>query len=301
VTVITSIGYDHTQILGSTLPLIAAEKAGIIKRQVPVVEGQLPAEASAVVAARAELQQAPRFVCGLDFTWATESPAAPGTRTQTIRVLTPHNTLEKLHLPLLGRHQAHNASLAVMACEVLQQNGWPQITPASITAGLRQTHWPLRFEIFDGRPPIILDAAHNPDSIHAVCQLLRESEWQSLEGTLIFGVSADKDSDAMLHQALPAFRHVVLTRFTCNPRSVPPETLLAAASQRCAELPQPPGLHVAETPEAALSLAATIADSNGYVLATGSIFLAAEVRGLLLTARPPEIHVPPPPTQEQSA
>jgi dihydrofolate synthase/folylpolyglutamate synthase len=298
VTVITSIGFDHTQILGNTLSLIAGEKAGIIKPQVPVVEGMLPAEASAVVASRAEQLQAPRFVCGQDLTWISETPHIPGDRSQTIQIRTPQNTFPQLQLPLLGKHQAHNASLAVMACEVLQQNGWPQISPAAIKNGLRLTQWPLRFEIFAGTPPVILDAAHNPDSMSAVCQLLRETEWQNLDGTLIFAVAADKDADAMLLRALPQFRDVVLTRFNCNPRSVPPEVLLPAARQLCRQLPQPPRLHVTETPEAAYSLATSLAAKTGYVLATGSIFLAAEIRGILLTARPLETHAPPMPPAE---
>ena len=251
VTVITSIGYDHMQILGNTLPLIAAEKAGIIKLHVPVVEGSLPAEASAVVAAQAEGASAPRFVCGRDFAWTVESQHTSGSREQTIRVQTPHNNFTQLRLPLLGRHQAHNASLAVMACEVLQKAGWSQITPAAMAHGLQHTCWPLRFEIFDGQPPIILDAAHNPDSIDAVCLLLQESEWRTLPGTLVFAVSADKDAESMLQRALPNFRHVVLTRFTCNPRSVPPETRLAAAPRRCQELPNAPSRDRADTPAGA--------------------------------------------------
>jgi len=183
-----------------------------------------------------------------------------------------------------------------MACELLQQSGWRQITEATIASVLQHTRWPLRFEIFDGQPPIILDAAHNPDSINAVCVLLQESEWRTQPGTLIFAVSADKDAESMLQRALPDFRHVVLTRFTCNPRSVPPETLLAAAARLCNELPNAPALHIAETPAEAVSLANSLAHNTGYVLATGSIFLAAEVRGLLLTDRPPGIHVPSPVT-----
>jgi dihydrofolate synthase/folylpolyglutamate synthase len=299
VTVITSIGFDHMQILGNTLSLIAGEKAGIIKPQVPVVEGVLPAEASAVVASRSEHLQASRVVCGLDFTWAAETPHTPGDRSQTIRIRTPRNTFTQLQIPLLGKHQAQNASLAVMACEILQQNGWPQISSAAITNGLRLTRWPLRFEIFAGSPPVILDAAHNPDSISAVCQLLQETEWQDLDGTLIFAVAADKDAETMLRRALPQFSHVVLTRFTCNPRSVAPEALLPAARQLCDQLPNPPQLHVTETPEAAFSLATALAADSGYVLATGSIFLAAEIRGILLRARPLETHAPPQPPQEQ--
>jgi len=295
VTVITSIGFDHMQILGNTLSLIAGEKAGIIKPQVPVVEGVLPAEASAVVAARSEQLQATRVVCGQDFYWGAETPHSPGDRSQTIQIRTPQNTFSQLQLPLLGKHQAHNASLAVMACEILQQNGWPQISPAAISSGLRLTDWPLRFEIFSGSPPIILDAAHNPDSMSAVCQLLQETEWQDLNGTLIFAVAADKDADEMLRRALPQFRHVVLTRFTCNPRSVAPELLMPAARQLCEQLATPPRLHVAETPEAAFSLATALAADSGYVIAAGSIFLAAEIRRILLTARPLETHAPPAP------
>jgi dihydrofolate synthase/folylpolyglutamate synthase len=281
VTIITSIGFDHMQILGNTLPLIAFEKAGIIKSGVPVVQGQLPAEADAVMADRAALLQSPRFICGHDFTWAEERPMEPGERTQHLRVITPRASFDNLEIPLLGSHQAHNASLAVMACELLQTAGWPQLTPTAITSGLRQTNWPLRFEVFDSQPAIILDAAHNPDSIAAVCRVLKQAEWKALESVLVFAVSADKDADSMLRLALPEFRHVVLTRFVANPRSVPPDTLLQNAQEFCRSLPSPPAIHLAEDPYAALQLAQRLAPKNGYILVTGSLFLAAEVRGLL--------------------
>jgi dihydrofolate synthase/folylpolyglutamate synthase len=281
------------QILGNTLPLIAAEKAGIIKQQVPVVEGQLPAEAAAVMAARSQLLEAPRFVCGRDFTWSANAAVPPGARSQAFRLLTPRSSFEHLEIPLLGRHQTHNASLAVMTCEVLQQLGWPQITQSTISAGLRHTHWPLRFEILEGCPTIILDAAHNPDSINAVCQLLHEAEWRERAGTLIFAVSADKDAEAMLRCVLPEFHRIVFTRFTCNPRSLPPDSLLATAQSLCSELAVSPALHTADTPAAAVSLAKSLAAETGYVLATGSIFLAAEIRGLLLRDHPLGTHAPP--------
>ncbi|MEY3458436.1 MAG: Folylpolyglutamate synthase, partial [Planctomycetota bacterium] len=188
VTVITSIGFDHMQILGNTLPLIAFEKAGIIKHQVPVVQGQLPAEAAAVMADQATRLQAPRFVCGQDFAWASERPHMPGERTQHLRVITPQASFENLEIPLLGAHQTHNASLAVMACALLQTSGWPQITPTAIASGLRQTNWPLRFEVLEGHPAIILDAAHNPDSIAAVCHVLKQAEWNTRENVLVFAV-----------------------------------------------------------------------------------------------------------------
>ncbi|MGV2336014.1 MAG UNVERIFIED_CONTAM: bifunctional folylpolyglutamate synthase/dihydrofolate synthase [Planctomycetaceae bacterium] len=297
VTVITSIGFDHMQILGNTLSLIAGEKAGIIKPQVPVVEGMLPAEASAVVASRAEQLQAPRFVCGQDFTWISETPHIPGDRSQIIQIRTPQNAFPQLQLPLLGKHQAHNASLAVMACEVLQQNGWPQISPAAIKNGLRLTRWPLRFEIFAGTPPVILDAAHNPDSMSAVCQLLRETEWRDLDGTLIFAVAADKDADAMLLRPATVPRCGADAIQLQSPQRAA-RSFAAGCSSAVQAVTATPRLHVTETPEAAFSLASSLAAKTGYVLATGSIFLAAEIRGILLTARPLETHAPPMPPAE---
>lgn len=281
VTVITSIGFDHMQILGNTLTLIASEKAGIIKRNVPLVEGQLPDEAAAVMAQKATELAAPRFLCGREFTWTAEQPLQHGDRSQRFRVCTPAQSFDVLEIPLLGRHQIHNASLAVMACELVRQSGWPQINPTAIASGLQQTSWPLRFEISEGRPTIILDAAHNPDSIDAVCRAVRESEWRGLEGTLIFAVSADKDSETMLRRALPEFRRIVITRFVGNPRSIPPDALLNTAQRLCRELPQPPLLHTAETPESALELALSLTPQNSYILASGSLFLAAEVRALV--------------------
>ena len=280
VTVITSIGFDHMQILGNTLPLIAAEKAGIIKRNVPLVEGQLPGEAAAVMEQRTADLAARRFVCGREFTWTAEQPQPRGDRSQRFRVFTPNHQHE-LVIPLPGRHQMHNASLAVMACELVQQSGWPQITPSAISSGLWHTSWPLRFEISEGKPPIILDAAHNPDSIDAVCKVIGEGEWRELEGTLIFAVSADKDAEAMLRRALPEFRRIVITRFVGNPRSVPPESLLNTAIELCQTLHLSPQLHTAATPEDALDLALQLTPENGYVLASGSLFLAAEVRSLV--------------------
>jgi dihydrofolate synthase/folylpolyglutamate synthase len=278
--VITSIGFDHMQILGNTLPLIAAEKAGIIKRNVPLVEGQLPGEAAAVMEQRTADLAARRFVCGREFTWTAEQPQPRGDRSQRFRVFTPNHQHE-LVIPLPGRHQMHNASLAVMACELVQQSGWPQITPSAISSGLWHTSWPLRFEISEGKPPIILDAAHNPDSIDAVCKVIGEGEWRELEGTLIFAVSADKDAEAMLRRALPEFRRIVITRFVGNPRSVPPESLLNTAIELCQTLHLSPQLHTAATPEDALDLALQLTPENGYVLASGSLFLAAEVRSLV--------------------
>lgn len=287
VTVITSIGLDHTHILGNTLQKIAFEKAGILKRGVPVVQGQLPGDADAVVEERATELGCPRFVCGRDFAWHHSSPPKRdgkperAARQQDLMILTPHRRHDGLTIPLLGVHQAHNASLAVMACELLRENGWSQIDDSAINHGLKQTHWPLRFEIFDGEPTIVLDAAHNPDSMRAVCQVLEGSEWKNRRRVLIFAASADKDVRSMMSIVLPHFDEVVLTRFLGNPRSVIVAQLREFAAEILVGNDRSPRIHGEESPGDALNKARSLTEANDMICVTGSIFLAAETRGLL--------------------
>ena len=283
VTVITSIGFDHMQILGHTLDLIAAEKAGILKPGIPVVQGQLPPAADEVVANRAAELGCRRFVCGAEFAWTDELPGdarRSQPRSQQLDFWTPAGAYRGITLPLLGRHQAHNASLAVMAAELAAVH-FPQITAHSVAAGLRETRWPLRFEILDGHPAVILDAAHNTDSLRALVQVLEHTEWKQRQRILVFAVSSDKDYHQMLQEILPHFDHVVLTRFRINPRSVPPENLASLSREFAASGLTVPPLQTSESVELALTEARQLAGHAGVVVVTGSIFLAAEARSLL--------------------
>lgn len=288
VTVITSIGFDHMAILGSTLDRIAWEKAGILKAAVPVVQGLLPAEADAVVAARAAELGCRRYVCGTDFTW-TEDEFADARhvrrRSQLLDFWTPRGACRSATLPLLGKHQAHNASLAVMAAE-LASSRWPRIDQQAIIAGLGDTRWPLRFEVLEGHPTVVLDAAHNTDSLRALAQVLTASEWRQRRRVLVFAVSSDKDYRSMLQEILPHFDQVVLTKFRINPRSVAPELLARLAAEMAAAGLHVPPLQLTESADAAVQAAKRLADQDGVVVVTGSIFLAAETRGFLTDAPP---------------
>jgi dihydrofolate synthase/folylpolyglutamate synthase len=284
VTVITSIGLDHTHILGDTLSKIAWEKAGILKAGVPVIQGQLPGDADMVVVARARDLGCRRLVCGQEFAWHVDQARGPShsrQRTQRILVLTPSQRYD-LEVPLLGEHQAHNASLAVMAAELLRDQGYPEIDAAAISSGIRATNWPLRFEIFDQQPSIVLDAAHNPDSVLAVVRVLEGAEWKNRPRVLMFAASADKDARTMLQAILPHFDDAVLTRFLGNPRSRPPEELFTLAESVASSVPGCARRHQATEPASALALARELAGADGVVCVTGSLFLAAEARGLLI-------------------
>jgi dihydrofolate synthase/folylpolyglutamate synthase len=169
-----------------------------------------------------------------------------------------------------------------MTANLLRDGGYPQITADAITEGIRTTHWPLRFEILDGHPTIVLDAAHNPDSMRAVAGVLDGAEWQGRRRILVFAASADKDAASMLSIIVPNFDEVVLTRFIGNPRSVPPEQLQALVDGLDSEPFRHTQFHQASDPPSAIAKARQLAGHDGLICVTGSLFLAAEARVHLL-------------------
>ncbi|MBL8819051.1 MAG: bifunctional folylpolyglutamate synthase/dihydrofolate synthase [Planctomyces sp.] len=296
VTVITTIGLDHTQILGNTLELIAAEKAGILKQGIPVIQGRLPSSADQVVGNRSEDLGCQRLCLGVDFlamNRRVDDLPQPGIaqvfdlKIHALDVAEPL-ILGELGIPLRGQHQIDNAALAVMVTQALK-NQWDfRITDSDVLKGLSETQWPLRFEVISGTPVTVLDAAHNPDSISALVRTLDEDSWNNRPRVIVFGSSSDKDSETMLSLLCGRCDQLVLTRYTTNPRSMAPDRLaetFARVSQTSVSKSSPTCVHVCEVPADALKLAAELAGLNGLVCVTGSLFLAAEARTLLLPFR----------------
>ena len=273
VTVITNVSLDHTSILGDTLEKIASEKAGIIKRDVPLVTGVTQPAVVAVCRKKAALLNAP--VSRLRQDLHVEIHSASRDR-QVIGVTTPWNRYEDLELPLLGVHQAENAALAVTAADLLSATD-SRITSAAIGAGVRQTSWPLRFQVIAGPPTTILDAAHNPTATHAVVRTLNDGLWPERPRVLVFGASRDKDVETMLSILLREFDHVILTQFCSSPRSCQPGSLERLA----VKISGTTDIRTAETCAAALQMAHSAANPDGLVFVTGSVFLAGECRSIL--------------------
>ncbi|MCP4175065.1 MAG: bifunctional folylpolyglutamate synthase/dihydrofolate synthase [Fuerstiella sp.] len=291
-TVITSIGLDHTHILGHTIEAIAGEKAGIIKLGVPVFSWVQQPEAVRVVTERSAALECELFLGDCDIFERVQQMVATdvgkqqcsddsGRPCQRFDVTTPLANYTDLMLPLLGEHQRRNAALAVAVLDLLSQQD-QRVTADSMAEGLASLSWPLRFEVVSTAPLIVLDAAHNPDSIEACLHTLNSQAWPAECRTLIFAVSRDKDADQMLQLVRPHFKTIILTRFETNPRSYSPQELadLLAAGQS-PETADTVTVVTAETPAEALSLARKTTGHDGPICGTGSIFLAAELRNLL--------------------
>jgi dihydrofolate synthase/folylpolyglutamate synthase len=269
VSVITSISYDHTHLLGNTLPLIAAEKAGIIKPGIPVVCAPQVEEARQVIEKVAADRGSPFIQVGKDVTYEEISHSLEG---QSLRVRFKggnHASPATLSIPFLGSHQAANAATAYAALEIYNQHGLA-VAQEAIRHGFAIAFWPGRFEIVQRNPPVVLDCAHNRDSALKLRQTLDEY-FPGKPVTLIFGASEDKDIQGMFIELLPRVKELITVK-SFHPRAIDPDKLV--------ELAAPFGrqVHCVEHIPEAMIKAMDDVDPDGLVLVTGSIFVVAEAR-----------------------
>ena len=199
---ITSLSYDHVELLGHTLSLIAFEKAGIIKPGVPVVSAPQEPEAMAVIRRVCADTGANLVVLGEAWRWENDGADLAG---QTLTVAGPAGvpTYADLRLPLLGRHQLDNATTAVAILEQLRDQG-VTIPEQALRSGLATARWPERFELLSSQPALVVDSAHNENSARKLRAAL--AEWfprpPRRQLALIFGASSDKDIAGMLESFL---------------------------------------------------------------------------------------------------
>jgi dihydrofolate synthase / folylpolyglutamate synthase len=242
VSIITSVSYDHTAILGRTLGAIATEKAGIVRRGRPaLVAEQRPAAAHAI----------------------GRVGRAIGADLHVIRPLGAH-----ADLGLTGDHQLQNAALATAAADALGIDG------SSSARGLRTTTWPARFERVRGRPAVVLDGAHNGASAEALARDLRR-ERRGRRLVLVIGINRDKDARAVLAPLVRIASAVVVTR-SASPRAFEP----AAVARVAARGTRVPVTTAPDVPSA-LAVARAAAGPDGLVCVAGSLAIAADARTAL--------------------
>lgn len=284
VSVISSLSYEHTSILGSTLGQIAREKAGIIKPGVPVVSAPQPAEALDVIRAVSQAQAAPLTLLGRDwvcqvgqqnwnhqcFDLRAVAPAA-----------LPTSELRGLEIGLLGEHQVVNAAVSAVTMQTLLAQG-VDIPPSALRDGLAHAWWPARFEFLarpnhgsGPTPTIIADGAHNAESAGHLAHLLAAQHDRQPNGqlTLLIGTSADKDVEGILRALLPVCNQLICTQ-AHHPRVLAAAELAAKARVLAPEMP----ISVVPGVGAALVHALASAQPSDIVCLTGSLFVAAEGR-----------------------
>ena len=265
VCVITSIGLDHTEILGDTIEQIAAEKAGILKPGVPVVVGAgLDSRPRGVIArAAAErgcpLVEAARVAPGDDRAGSFVARAPE----------TPWGPMSLEAPQLRGAFQAANLELALAALAVLRGRGAPIPAPA-VLRGVRETRWPGRFERCPGEPRLWWDAAHNPDGARALARAWRGKALPG-PGAIVLAVSRDKDLAAMLDplSGLLGRAPLFATR-SRSERALEPERVAAAARAAGVEARTAPDV------QSACRAALAHAGPDGLVLLAGSLFAVGE-------------------------
>jgi len=269
VSVITSLSYDHTAVLGNSLSQIAAEKAGIIKAGIPVVSAPQAEEARLVLERIAAEKQSPFTLVGRDLTF---SPLEHSLNGQRFLLRTPASgqTLE-VQTSLLGAHQMENAACALAA---LRQSGLA-VSEQQILAGFASAQWPCRFEIFRRADPLILlDSAHNEDSFRRLAQTLQDY-LPNQKVILLLGVSEDKHLAAMLHALREKIDLALLTRST-HPRALDPQQIHPLAQQSGLQT------EILVPVEAAVSRGVELARQRGLpLLSAGSMFVTAAVKEIL--------------------
>jgi dihydrofolate synthase/folylpolyglutamate synthase len=277
VSVITNIGFDHTAYLGNTLTAIAREKAGIIRQNGICITAAKQKKVLAVLESACRRRRASLYRIGKDMKIKRQKDGILAYRGI-------YGDLNNPVIPLAGRHQLDNAALALAAIEITGKNGLPVDDDATIRKGLAKTQWPARLEVLRKTPLFVLDGAHNPAGISVLCRALK-NDFSYHRLILIFGALADKDYRRMLRKIVPLAQQIILTQLQSK-RAVPVKNIY--------EYVQKLGYKavIAENVAGALERALKLAGKEDLICATGSLYLAGEVKqafpGLVSYDKKPE-------------
>jgi dihydrofolate synthase/folylpolyglutamate synthase len=269
VSVITNISFDHKNLLGDTLPKIAAEKAGIIKNDIPVVVGETSPETSFVFEQFAEMAQTTLAFADQEYRADDSMLTIDGKQGLNISkngvLLYPD-----LKLDLLGIYQRHNVPTALQTIDRLNEKGW-ELSESNIRTGLlnviRNTGLLGRWQIIGHHPLVICDTGHNPAGIKLVVEQINQTAWSDLH--IVIGMVNDKDQDEVL-SLLPANARYYFTKASIL-RAAEPEALAAKAERYGLKGDCYPSVRQA------LSVALANAGENDLVFVGGSTFVVAEI------------------------
>jgi dihydrofolate synthase/folylpolyglutamate synthase len=272
VSVITTVGLDHRQYLGETIQAIAFEKAGIIKDAVPVVIGPMPEEARKVILGEALSKTSEIRLYSRDFRCEVKKVGPEGTVFDLYTDLLD-SPVRDLFVPLVGAHQAINATLAAEA--FLLAVGTQERAIQALKQGLKEVRIEGRFEVVEhsGRR-FILDGAHNGQAMEALFETLKVFG-PDIRPITVFGVMADKDISDMLTPVVRSSKVVILTR-PAYERAEETENLYRLALELVPEIKD--ALFITHTVKEAIKRAMQMAGTQDLILVTGSFYVVGEAK-----------------------
>ncbi len=265
---VTTVTLEHTHILGDTVEEIATDKSNVAPADRSLVTGTTGAALAAV------REQAGDVITVDD---RADSDADPDVRVRyggregleaAVDIAGPDWTVDT-HLPLLGRHQAHNAGIAATLVRQVADILETEIARAEIERGLRNAHWPGRFEVMGESPLVVLDGAHNPGGLARTMETLDSFDFADLH--VVLGAMVDKDHAAIAAE-LAAADHVVACRPNVDRAESPDVLADSLAEVTDAEI------ETRSDVAGALGMALDAASESDAVLVTGSLYAVREAR-----------------------
>ena len=268
-TVITSIGFDHMHLLGNTLPEIAAEKAGIIKDNRPVVLFTNPDDVYDVVKKKAELHNAPLYYAqnGIDAKVKSRSMSLTEFSAEC-----EHFKYDNIGLSLLGNYQVFNASNVLLCVKALRDYGL-ELPDDIVLRALSKVHWAGRMEVLSEKPIVIIDGAHNHAGSISVKTTFSDY-FKNKKTILIVGILSDKQYDKMINE-LSDIADIVIVTEVANDRSLTAEDLENAILGE-------KEIIVEKDCKKAFDIACELAGEDDIILVAGSLYLLGDLRPYIL-------------------
>lgn len=275
VAVMTPIGLDHQEYLGNTIAEIAHTKAGIFREGKPSVLAHQTREAAEVLIRESAKSESIPLREGLDFSLLRRDVAVGG---QLLSIQGLGGTYDDIFLPLYGRHQASNATLALVAVEAFLGGGAERLDVDAIRDGFAQASSPGRLEVMRRNPTVIIDAAHNHHGAVALHESLSE-EFAFDRIVAVVAILADKDAVSFLSELSNIVDEIIVTENN-SPRAMPTEDLFKIAVDIFEEDRVSSAGSIAGAIEAAMDKASHPTQSIGIVI-TGSVITVGQARALL--------------------
>lgn len=262
--VICSISMDHMNVLGSTIEEIAANKAGIIKKNRPVfVYPQTSEEAFRVIKEKSIAEQAQLFTFKKDEINIKDSSDFGNTF--------DFKSNKDLQTSLRGEHQIYNASLVLMVLDYFKDDF--NLSEKDIKDGIKETYNPGRLDLVSTNPRVLLDGSHNKESIDALLASLKNFDYEKL--IVGFSILKDKDHKDIIRKIAGIADELIITHIYDNPRALDTKTIEEEAKDYASDI------HVIENNKEAFEFSLKEANDKDLVLWCGSLYLIGKILSYL--------------------